>query len=375
VTSTGGQPTGGAAAPPAAGARERIGPLEVVGRVVVAGAANGEPRCHRAWPGAEVAANGDLVVAYKEGSTHHRVDDEVVFVTRSADGGRTWERRAVAGLPGRGYWTAHGLTRLSSGDLLLRINFGRHGQSTAENPRGRWSRTVMTRSSDHGRQWQELGPVADLPELDPRMHLSYGRAQELGDGRLIAPFYGNPRGEPDPSARSVVVAYSADGGLTWRDSALVHEHRKDPSLCASETDLLRLPDGRLMAMSRANARLSLYRAYSEDEGRTWSPLQPTGLPGQSPAVMMLPSGAILCLYRDVTPEQLGVGVGISRDLGQSWEAVGHVYRGPNKDCAYPSPVLLADGTIFTPYYTSAEPQRVTGSCEIHGVLLREARAA
>jgi hypothetical protein len=60
---------------------ERLAPLEVVGRTVVAG---GERRCHRAWPGAEVAANGDLVVAYKEGSTHHRVDDEVVFVTRSA---------------------------------------------------------------------------------------------------------------------------------------------------------------------------------------------------------------------------------------------------------------------------------------------------
>jgi hypothetical protein len=167
--------------------------------MVVAG---GETRWHRAWPGAALAANGDLVVAYKEGSTHHLVDDEVAFVTRSSDGGRTWARRAVAGLPGYGYWTAHGLTRLSSGDLLL------------------------------------------------------------------------------------------------------------------------------------------------------------------------PSGAILCLYRDVTEGQFGVGVGISRDLGQTWQAVGHLYQGPNKDCAYPSPVLLADGTVFTPYYTSAEPRR-TGVCEIHGVLLRE----
>ncbi|MGH2369044.1 MAG: sialidase family protein, partial [Chloroflexota bacterium] len=231
---------------------EQIGPLEIVDRVVVAG---GEPRGHRAWPGAELAASGDLVVAYKEGSTHHLVDDEVVFVARSSDGGSTWpERRAVAGLPGRGYWTAHGLTRLSSGDLLLRINFGWHGERTAENPRGRWSSTMMTRSSDHGRQWLAFGPIADLPALDPRMHLSYGRALELADGRIIAPFYGNPRGEPDATARSVVVAYSSDGGLTWGDSVLVQDHHRDPSLCASETDLLRLPDGRLMAMNRANAK-------------------------------------------------------------------------------------------------------------------------
>jgi hypothetical protein len=39
---------------------EQIGPFEVVDRVVVAG---GEPRSHRAWPAAEVAATGDLVVA------------------------------------------------------------------------------------------------------------------------------------------------------------------------------------------------------------------------------------------------------------------------------------------------------------------------
>jgi hypothetical protein len=350
---------------------ERVGPFEVVERVVVAGAANGEPPCHRAWPGAAIAANGDLVVAYKEGSTHHLVDDEVAFVTRSSDGGRTWERRAVAGLPGHGYWTAHGLTCLSNGDLLLRINFGRHGDRTPENPRGRWSRGVMTRSSDHGRQWLAFGPVADLPPLDPRMHLSYGRSWELSNSRIIAPFYGMPRGSTDSSARSVAIAYSSDGGLTWGDSVVVHDHHKDPSLCCSETDLLKLPDGRLMAMSRANAKLSLYRAFSEDEGRTWSALEPTGLPGQCPAVLMLQSGNVLCLYRDITEGQIGMGVGISRDLGQTWEAVGHLYRGPNKDCAYPSPVLLADGTIFTPYYTSAEPRR-TGICELHGVMFREA---
>ena len=362
------------AASAAAGPREKIGPFEVVERVVVAGTANGEPRCHRAWPGAAVAANGDLVVAYKEGSTHHLVDDEVVFVTRSSDGGRTWVRRAVAGLPGHGYWTAHGLTRLSSGDLLLRINFGGHGEPTPNNPRGRWRHTVMTRSSDHGRQWHALGPVADPPALDPMMQLSYGRAWELSDGRIIAPFYGTPRGATTRNARSVVVAYSSDGGLTWGDWVLVHDHHKNPSLCASETDLLRLPDGRLMVMSRANAVRSLYRAYSEDEGRTWSALEPTGLPGQCPAVTLLPSGAILCGSRDVTEGQVGVGVGISRDLGATWEAVGHLYRGPNTDCAYPSPVVLPDGTVFVPYYTSAEPRAGTGSCDIHGVLLHETRA-
>jgi hypothetical protein len=34
-------------------------------------------------------------------------------------------------------------------------------------------------------------------------------------------------------------------------------------------------------------------------------------------------------------------------------------------------VRLTDGTIFTPYYTSAAPESRIGSSEIHGVFLRE----
>lgn len=348
---------------------EQLGPLEIVDRVVVAG---GEPRCHRAWPAAEVTANGDLLVAYKEGSTHHRVDDEAVFVARSSDSGRTWPiRKAIAALPGRGYWTAHGLTRLAGGDLLLRMDYGWHGAPGPDNRAGRVRRTVVTRSVDHGILWQECSPTVDLPPLDPIFCVSYGRAAELPDGRLLAPFYGIPRGAADLSARSVVVAFSSDGGRTWPDYSVVHDHEQEPSLSCSETDLLRLADGRHLVVSRANARRELYRAYSQDEGRTWSRLEPTGLPGQCPALVALPSGALLCLYRDVTPGQAGVGAGISRDSGRTWEAVGHIYRGPNADCAYPSPVLLPNATVFTPYYTSAQPDASTGTCEIHGVFLRE----
>jgi hypothetical protein len=34
-------------------------------------------------------------------------------------------------------------------------------------------------------------------------------------------------------------------------------------------------------------------------------------------------------------------------------------------------VRPAHGTVFTPHYTSAEPQASTGTCEIHGVFVRE----
>ena len=43
----------------------------------------------------------------------------------------------------------------------------------------------------------------------------------------------------------------------------------------------------------------------------------------------------------------------------------------NEGAFRPFEIRCPDGTVFTPYYTSAEPQAGTGTCEIHGVFVRE----
>ncbi len=43
----------------------------------------------------------------------------------------------------------------------------------------------------------------------------------------------------------------------------------------------------------------------------------------------------------------------------------------NNDCAYPSMARLPDGRIYCAFYTSAEPDGYTGSCEIRGLVLHD----
>ena len=64
---------------------------------------------------------------------------------------------------------------------------------------------------------------------------------------------------------------------------------------------------------------------------------------------------------------------VSGDTGETWTPLGHLYRGANRDCAYPSMAPLPSGRILCAFYTARDPD--TGGCEIHGFLLRDKTAS
>ena len=136
----------------------------------------------------------------------------------------------------------------------------------------------------------------------------YGRVQELADGRLMVPFYGTPADRRDEAQRLSAVVFSRDGGQSWPEYTMLCADQAD-AIRPSETDLLPLSDGRYLAIMRANARNRLYRSYSADEGQTWTEPESTDMPGQSPALLRLESGAILCAYRDRTEGAPGLSCG------------------------------------------------------------------
>ena len=347
-----------------------MGPIEVIGEVTVAA---GPDAAHRAWPSIERAADGGLVVAYKVGPDHHKTDDGVVWVARSEDGGLTWPfRRPVVAEPGWDVFTNHGLTRLADGSLLLHCVRARHLGADEAGEAGEgalFARGSFIRSADGGRTWRPLGPLLEMPFISATGRgFCYGKVQELASGRLIVAFYGTPAERTDELQRVLAVVCSDDGGRSWREHSFIST---DPAteLRPSETDLLRLADGRLLAVVRANARKRLYRAWSADDGLTWSDLEPTAMPGQSPALLALDSGAILCAYRDRSDGAPGLSCAVSRDDGATWHVLGSLYAGASSDCAYPSMVKLADGSIFCAFYTSPRQTPDGLDSEIRGLIL------
>ena len=343
-------------------------PIQLIDEVVVDG---GTEKWHRAWPTAEVAANGDLVVVYRSGRDHHITNDGTLCMARSSDGGKTWPfKRAIAAEPGWNTYTNHGMTRLGNGSLLLHYVRGKRLE-TADAARSFYSRGRFTLSLDNGSSWQEHSQELDFPFLSPSERgFCYGKLQELPGGRFMSPFYGVPQNSQDGSNRVLAVVFSSDGGRTWPDYTIIYQDVRG-DINPSETDLIRLPDGRFLAVIRANATGHLYRSFSADEGQTWSDLEPTPMPGHCPALLRLASGAILCAYRNVDKDQPGMSCAVSDDDGQTWQSLGFLYKGTNLDCAYPSLVRLPDDRIFCAFYTSMEKDGSGQNCDIRGLLIED----
>jgi len=129
-------------------------------------------------------ANGDLLLPLSD-IPHWRI----VFVVRSADGGRSWDRPVEVARRDGSEFEEPSLIRLPSGRLLMlmRDNGTRHLHRCT--------------SDDDGRSWSapEPLPIAGYP---PHLLL-------LSDGRVLCT-YGWRR--PDYGIRAVL---SADGGETW----------------------------------------------------------------------------------------------------------------------------------------------------------------
>ena len=225
-------------------------------------------------------------------------------------------------------------------------------------PRRRWRRTLVTRSSDHGRQWQACVPWRTF-QAGSHLRVFLRRPWELSGGRIVAPFYGMPaigrlrRPHRDRGYSSTAACHGAHcpGPRPY----------KDPSLSCSET-ICSSCRRTLVVMSPPTLG-SLYRAYSEMRAAPGHHSSPPCRP--CPAVTC-PLRAILCLYRDVHPGQFGVGRESARPRPDLAGGGASLPR-PDKDCAYPSRSFCPTARSHALLHL----RRAAGqhrSCEIHGVL-------
>jgi len=239
-----------------------------------------------------------LPMTHNLGSDHEReiVDGSsdgtrTVWITKSNDDGRTWSRPEeitsacklpnwtwYATGPGAGIQLERGARR---GRLVIPCD---HIEASTK-----LQRSHVIYSDDHGATWQ-LGGTAPKPRVNEC------EVVELADGRLLLNMRSFDRSTP-----SRQIAWSDDGGETWRDQR--HDVALVEPVCQASLRRLTWPAGdRPGVLLFANpaskeSRSKLTVRVSNDDGQTW-PFAHELYPGSSAysCLVAMPDGSAGCLY-------------------------------------------------------------------------------
>lgn len=322
-----------------------------------------DPEYYSAWPALIRAGNGDLLLSFCRTREHLYPAGSIVTM-RSTDNGETWSEPVIAydsPLDDRDT----GLTVLPDGRIVMHIwsqfwkpdhysNFPPDSypaetiaawQTHVETPdylaaadrQGGWTIT----SSDHGHTWS-----APIPGPD-----SVHGGVALQNGSLIIASYRR-------SMHYCEIYSTPDPTTPWTKLAEIHCPISETHYFG-EPHITQLPSGRVLAAMRCTAieyddtrdDLHIWIAYSDDQGKTWSPPQRTPLLGFPPHLLVLQDGRTVCSY-GYRRAPYGERACVSND-GITWNLADEIIlRDDNGgyDLGYPASVEIAPGEILSIYY-------------------------
>jgi len=252
-----------------------------------------------------------------------------VYLHKSTDGGRSWQRMEHSPLVGK----EGSLHYLDSGVLLF----------TSESLDG------VCISEDEGRTWRAIQFESDrrneyemsAPMRAPIAHsdgtLSFMRCMATPEHHI---YENRIQNRPPLDNCRVWMVHSTNGGRTWDERTEVQIPWEDPFPFFVECDFKSMPDGRLLACSRFewneamegkplpyppgkmpndHAAGHMVLMESTDEGKSWSSprefLQYSEVQGQ---LTLLADGRLLCSYTNYH-RPFGVGAVVSDDYGKTWD--------------------------------------------------------
>jgi predicted neuraminidase len=295
------------------------------------------PQCHAST--IAEASPGRLVAAWF-GGTREGAPDVGIWVTRLESSGWTTPVEVATGLQPDG-------TRHPTWNPVL---FAAPGQplrlfyKVGPSPRAWWGMEMS--SADGGRTWNAptrlpapiLGPIKNKPVV-------------LTDGSWLSA----SSTEDSPSGWRVHVERSVDSGRNW---SLVGPIHKGPwNLEAIQGSVLFHSDGRLQMIGRTRSG-PVFSTWSSTGGRTWSPLEPLGLPNPNAGTdaITLADGRHLIVYNDAAPlpgsrngKRYPLVIALSKD-GVCWTKTAVLEDEPIADgYAYPAVIQSADGLVHITY--------------------------
>ena len=340
------------------------------------------------WPTVCRLRNGDLLAVFSGDRDRHVCPYGKVQLVRSRDGGETWlAPKTIANGPLDD--RDAGIVQLPNGEVVVtwftsiaymlpweakrHPEYARHHGKIPEEVVRNGLGYYMIRSADNGETWSE--PLR-LSNCDQSPHgpivLKDGSLMQIGRRSRGG---GDYKGlQPNGDVSVISVSRSTDGGRTWSYvcpelPAAPGENVKPNMLW--EPHLAELPDGRLVGMIRCHEQDdSLCRpghgylrvSFSDDGGRTWTPMAKTPMLGLPPHLLPLPDGRLVCVYgRRLKDPGFGEFAMVSSDGGRTWDSAHEITLEPSfgDDLGYPASVLLPDGWILTVFYQQARPGEKT----------------
>ena len=218
-------------------------------------------------------------------------------------------------------------------------------------------------SEDYGVTWSDPIRVPGSAPHGPNL-CQDGSLIYLGKDMYITNEESNKTGK--------IRAYkSVDGGYSWDEIGVVAYPEGTLPQNFHEPHAVELPDGRLFGVIRAqnnagdsiqpirdgattpgskrNVGYTMFTTYSEDGGRTWSEMIPTGISGAPGHLLLHSSGALICTYSR-REHPIGERAMISYDGGKTWPEEYVLTENCPYDNGYPATAELEDGSLITVYY-------------------------
>ena len=311
---------------------------------------------------------GRLVLSFSRIRGTRRLNNGALVVSRSDDDGATWTTPEA--LYAKSGWDCLNMGGLMPfGDQRLLLALGRlqiDPSLPGDEPCTGWH-LATSASSDGGKTW---APVAPEVRLYPGWTELYGASNphQLADGRHMLAAIGTTGRDVGWRAG---VTFTADLGATCSPPVIVAEH---PKLGFGDMDIVRLADGRFLAVARVFGGHPSVFAHSVDDGRTWSEPRSTDFAGANIKLHRLRSGAVLCAYRDERGNRSAVACSVSEDAGETWRRVGWLAAPspgapPKADgvrCGYPDIVPIDGRQLACVLHPAAD---ATGSVDLRWLRL------
>ena len=298
---------------------------------------------------------GTLIAIAEARDGHKDQAGNDLLVSTSPDNGKTWSKAALAYEQGKDSLNNPCIVQdAKSGTVFLFYQVfpagtREGGKGLGVGPKGR-HRICLVTSNDDGRSWSK--PVDVTEQIKPDDAITTASGPGIGiqlrtgkhAGRLVIPF------NSINAAKVFVnwVAYSDDGGKSWKHGAEVPEG----DLRLNEVQVAETSDGGLYLNSRQMAGTGGRKvAWSKDGGETWTQaIEDKNLPEPvcQGSVLTLEPGKPRLLFLNPQgnpPGSRGRKDGVIRlslDDGKTWAKSRLLVPGP---FAYSSMALMKDGRV------------------------------